>query len=463
MADRDTATPFEPDARREVSSPDDRADPLALFESEGGPQSEAQIPRRTTIADRDQRAVSLEDVRNRLGHVAWVEAVAIVDALCTALIQEGPGAPRVPELAGVSITSEGTLVLSRRAGDGPPGPLLARILHALTASGAIPVQPRLFITKWISRADTHSIPDFAGELAYFARPDGAILIQGVYERAVAAPAEAPTPRRGAADAPAPAARQPAARRRHRWRLAAAVRLVAAALGSVWVWARSSTSPVPVSSSRLAAIVSETIAAAGRVAAEVGARMGRGAPAAGDPAEPASRADAAAAPVRGPMPAPREVASALTTGTASTIAREPGGDTAPAGSGETLSSLAGPIEGVAAGPVLVPPGAAPARSIDAEVTQDSRIYSRADADVTPPTIRHPQLPPPLLSGVRADLNTIELIVSETGSVERVRLLSPPRRMADMMLLSGAKAWTFEPASKSGDSVRYRLLLSWTVTP
>jgi hypothetical protein len=37
------------------------------------------------------------------------------------------------------------------------------------------------------------------------------------------------------------------------------------------------------------------------------------------------------------------------------------------------------------------------------------------------------------------------------------------MPDMMLLSGAKNWTFEPALKDGQSVRYRLELSWAATP
>jgi hypothetical protein len=92
-----------------------------------------------------------------------------------------------------------------------------------------------------------------------------------------------------------------------------------------------------------------------------------------------------------------------------------------------------------------------------------IYSVADLDVTPPAFMHPQLPAQFLSGLRPDMNTIELIVSEGGIVERVRLVSTPRRMPDMMLLSGAKNWTFEPALKDGQSVRYRLELSWAATP
>ena len=92
-----------------------------------------------------------------------------------------------------------------------------------------------------------------------------------------------------------------------------------------------------------------------------------------------------------------------------------------------------------------------------------IYSQSDSNVTPPAFLYPQLPPQTLSGFQPDMNTIELIVSETGTVERVRLLSTPKRMPDRMLLSNAKNWVFEPALKDGRTVRYRLELSWAATP
>ena len=94
---------------------------------------------------------------------------------------------------------------------------------------------------------------------------------------------------------------------------------------------------------------------------------------------------------------------------------------------------------------------------------SHVYSHFDPDVTPPVFLRPQLPTQLLGGLRPDMNTLELIVSEIGRVESVRLLSTPKRLADMMLLSGAKNWEFEPAVKDGESVRYRLELSWAATP
>ena len=94
-----------------------------------------------------------------------------------------------------------------------------------------------------------------------------------------------------------------------------------------------------------------------------------------------------------------------------------------------------------------------------------IFSIADPGVSPPKMVYPQLPPPpLVAGTNRDsVNVMELIVGDTGSVERVKLVSQPRRMTDMMLLSGAKMWKFAPASKDGQPVRYRMAFSWATTP
>ena len=55
------------------------------------------------------------------------------------------------------------------------------------------------------------------------------------------------------------------------------------------------------------------------------------------------------------------------------------------------------------------------------------------------------------------------MSERGDVMHVRLIDGPRRMPDMMLLSGAKMWRFQPAVKDGDPVRYRTVVSWLAGP
>jgi len=79
--------------------------------------------------------------------------------------------------------------------------------------------------------------------------------------------------------------------------------------------------------------------------------------------------------------------------------------------------------------------------------------------------YPQLPPPplVVSTANNNVNVMEIIIGGDGAVERVQLVSPPRRLTDMMLLSGAKSWRFAPASKNGLPVRYRMAFSWATTP
>ena len=75
----------------------------------------------------------------------------------------------------------------------------------------------------------------------------------------------------------------------------------------------------------------------------------------------------------------------------------------------------------------------------------------------------KLPGPTIAAWTTRTNAMEIIVSQTGAVERVRLVTPPQRMPDMFALSRAKVWMFKPAMKDGRPVRYRLLLTWEVNP
>ena len=94
--------------------------------------------------------------------------------------------------------------------------------------------------------------------------------------------------------------------------------------------------------------------------------------------------------------------------------------------------------------------------------DDTIYSAEDRDVIPPQTDE-KLPGPAISAWTTRTNAMEVIVSQTGAVERVRLVTPPQRMPDMFALSRAKVWMFRPAMKDGRPVRYRLLLTWEVNP
>jgi hypothetical protein len=100
-----------------------------------------------------------------------------------------------------------------------------------------------------------------------------------------------------------------------------------------------------------------------------------------------------------------------------------------------------------------------------VVLDARnpIYSKDDSDVLPARLITTKESGPLFRGVRPELNTMELIISQQGRVEQVRMMTPARTMTDMLLLSGAKTWKFTPALKEGQPVRYRAMFSWESTP
>jgi len=94
--------------------------------------------------------------------------------------------------------------------------------------------------------------------------------------------------------------------------------------------------------------------------------------------------------------------------------------------------------------------------------DDAIYSEQDRDVVPPHTSE-ELPGPTISSWSTRTNVMEVIVSETGAVERVRMVKAPQRMPDTFVLGRAKVWKFTPAMKDGRPVRYRLLLTWEVNP
>jgi hypothetical protein len=112
------------------------------------------------------------------------------------------------------------------------------------------------------------------------------------------------------------------------------------------------------------------------------------------------------------------------------------------------------------PLAEPIVLTPVETVDPEA-----IYTSADGGISPPKMLYPQLPPPplVINESSNNVNVMEIIIGSDGGVETVKLVSPPRRLTDMMLLSGAKSWKFAPASKDGQPVRYRMAFSWATTP
>jgi hypothetical protein len=163
------------------------------------------------------------------------------------------------------------------------------------------------------------------------------------------------------------------------------------------------------------------------------------------------------------------ANANTTSTRGTTARSQQvvrsrGDEAPAGivNPAPITPQPGQLDALAPAATLAGPAAAPPASEATAPVVDDTIYSEQDRDVVPPQTSE-TLPGPTFTRWTTRTNAMEVIVSETGSVERVRLVTPPQRMPDMFALSRAKVWKFTPATKDGRPVRYRLLLKWEVNP
>lgn len=187
-----------------------------------------------------------------------------------------------------------------------------------------------------------------------------------------------------------------------------------------------------------------------------------------PASPGPAAPSGAATTRAPRPAaPRPDASDGSRGSAVVEAPRP----AP----ETAAPIVTPPPAPTSTPILIPAptvsaGGAPPEPTrrSAPVPSGSRggrgrptLYSANDADVAPPVMLRQQLPSSLLepdSEVPPDWPYLELLIDETGAVERVRLRAkapaPGQTLyRHRMLVAAAKAWQFEPAHLNGQPVRY----------
>jgi hypothetical protein len=94
----------------------------------------------------------------------------------------------------------------------------------------------------------------------------------------------------------------------------------------------------------------------------------------------------------------------------------------------------------------------ARSLDRDALP---LFSSTDADVQPAVLMRPRLRGDGRPVDVDETSVFDLIIDEWGRVEQVKLVSPGNRFSDRMLVASAKAWQFQPATKGGQPVRYRL--------
>jgi hypothetical protein len=124
-------------------------------------------------------------------------------------------------------------------------------------------------------------------------------------------------------------------------------------------------------------------------------------------------------------------------------------------------------------VVTPPNPRPASeplktqrtdSISTGKVSEPTIYSARDAEVVPPTPILPRLLAslhPSSPGIRLDALAIAVVVDEQGRAYSVNGVHSPQNMGEYVLLTSAlavvKSWEFEPASRDGVPVRYRLIV------
>lgn len=390
-------------------------------------------------------SVSFDHVCSVKG-LGFVEGVALIQGVSAAVTEAGPEAG-VPELHGLFLTSAGEVVLHGPPTGEQPAREMARLLHQLVAPNLMPPAGRLFVGRWIN-SDIADLNEFSSELAYFARPNGRELLAGLHKRCNGAPPVAEVRRRPERVRQRRAKEEPAKpepprsfsgyllawMRDHKPEVTAAIAVMSAVVATglvTWIWQSSTAaaSRPPVEARR-----------------PIDSTPVDGPPEAG-PGTPASGRNNAAKMSNG-LKAPARSRASVPVAPSSRSGVPPPGTTPPIQSQNVAEGL----------PPAAPPPVLPSSAIP-----DLRIYSANDGGVEPPVLRSAEIPEILITGFQTRENVVELVISEKGEVQQATMVGPPQRMPDVMLLSRAKQLHFDPAVRNGIPVRYRLRLSWKVTP
>jgi hypothetical protein len=434
--------------------------------------------------------LSLNDLRSPAVALDWHEAVAVAAALAGLVLDAQADACPAP--GSVTLLPSGDLSVS--GPDilaGPPAAGAAIVLGQLLDLAPCPAELRQLAATYA--ADARRGPDgqdalvsFLASLAFFERPGRQAVLAAVATRAEpaldrarrAAALDALTERTrlaagGAAISasappvvdPSPAAPPDAAAASPVWEprsddgfrrlvLPAAVSFAAflgmAYLAAAWLTPRPPAAhaapeeeDLPVSGPEGAPA---TAAAAPRPARQSAssparppaARVGAAPPAAGPPV---------AATGAGPAPAP---AAPVPGATASPVAAPP--PTRPVD--VTLAERDGRVVASPIAPVRTAPRPSPAAA--------DRVFTASDPQVTPAILIRPKLPAQPPADVPDEqVGTLEFVVSESGLVEHVHLVSPANRYSERMLVAAAKTWQFQPATRDGRPVRFRILIRVTL--
>ena len=425
-----------------------------MTESSSSKPFGTEVPGTATVAVASGTSwVSVAELLEHQVTVQSSEAVAVVAELCAVLLARGTDV--IPHAADVLVNDEGQLAIRNWDSGDSDSVTLGRLLHNLFATAPTPARLRLFVSHAISSERYQSVSAFAEALAAYEVPGRNQLIQAVHHRWVATRAAQlssvrvpalPEPEQDRKSAQANAGD------RRISRLAIATVSVGVVFGgATGAWFAAGAKPLPIPS------ISLSVPAAIKHAL---AWLDASIP---------SDTTAAVPETRTPQ---RSRAAKPSTATAGVRTSNPVLDPATA-TGVTDPTLASesvdaPVttdswDGVTSTTRVVSDTPTPGQLNEVATVADATVYSRAFPDVKPPVMMPRQITPPdaLTPGVET-ASTLELLVDESGGVERVRLLSRPSPVLATMLLSAAKTWKFKPALNDGRPVKYRLLLDVMTT-
>ena len=418
------------------------------------------------FASEQDGPVRVSEVLARGVPIRWDEAIALLQEIIETITAGGGEDAPIPAFEDVLLDAEGAVRVSA-AHRGQRGPVAAgRALHALLATADVPLPLRLFVTQ-ANAPETHkSLRAFADGLAYFGRPGRGELIRAIYERyRSTAPAATPAaPGRPATPPPLPLNRDeesPMVRRSApEWLVPAAVALCVISVAAViWIvlFGGDSSAAASVGTSAKAATAEAAPTTDEATASQTNAK-GPTAKGKGAEREPTTRARSQSTP-----PVDRAARADVARRSSAPLF-----DPSAIRSIDPLTSTQSPDpqtrEATKATAPLIP--ASREYVVAPHEGATTTIYSAADAEVQPPVMLYPSLPPTVFVARNADvtvINRMELVIAADGTVERVRLVNGPTRMPDMMLLSGAKLWRFSPAILNGEAVRYRAIVTWSGFP
>lgn len=393
----------------------------------------------------------LADILGRDASFEWFEAVAVVREVGERVIDSAAGR-RVPELDQVELSADGTVTLTGASKADDPVRRLGQLLQACLVQSDPPVQLRLTVAQATSPEPPFaSVRELMTALEYFERPDRAAVLRGLFERVRMAPVVA-VEHRATLDAiaPLPTAREKETRKEHgstearrsKRSVGAAVAVIVLLVAAASAYSQfNDAAPSSEEVTTLAVKASDAVGTTlvkGISAVSETVGLGRLVPA-GD----TSAAAPAVKPVSA-VPAPGRPARRKLRPDAEQLRVFD----LPELRASSPVALATPIAPV---PALASASAEAARI--AEV--DETVYSPADSSVAPPIGIRPQLPRVLPEDIQKEnLSQIELIILPDGRVGSVKLIGARKSVLEAMLLSAAKAWKFQPATRDGRPVSYR---------